>query len=154
MIRRKFLSGSLALGVGTISVSSFATGIAAPSRLTINQAMQAKNEQAVMDLLFKGVTATPDNGVELSAPFIVTPGTGATVAVSCNDISATAIAITATNLQRPLVAYVVLHDALAAVSVRMQLKRTSPVNAYILTERGLFSSSRIIKVTNGGYGAW
>jgi predicted secreted protein len=103
-------------------------------------------------MLFPGMEAEQSELVRLSAPYLTMSHQATTVGVDYDSGRAQAIAITATNAKHPLVALAKFHDAAGGFATRMRLERTSRVNAYVLTARGPFAASRIVKVTRGGYG--
>lgn len=153
MERRLFLKSAAALGVPIVAGSgNFLARLAAASDRKVRVVFEATREDEIVNILFSGMEAEPSEHVRLAAPYITTPHQAAAVRVSYNSEPAQAIAITTTNAKHPLVALAMFHVAAGGFGTRIRLDRTSPVNAYVLTARGLFTSSRVVKVTRGGYG--
>ncbi|WP_193369406.1 thiosulfate oxidation carrier protein SoxY [Pelagibius marinus] len=148
MERRDFLMGAAACGallVGGAIVPAWAGDGAAA-------AFAANSEDEVLARLFPGLTARPSDAVDLIAPYLATPGQAIMVRAAYRREPAQGIAITAPDAERPLVALAVLQRSAGVFGLRLRLQRSSPVVAYVLSESGLYSATRRIKVTRGGYG--
>lgn len=153
MERRSFLKCAAALGaVFAAGGSDFMTRPAAATGRTARGVFEATGEDEVISILFPGMKAEQSRSIRLAAPYLTTPREAIAVGVGCNSEQAQAIAITATNSRHPLVAFAVFHLAASGFRTRMCLDRTSSVSGYVLTASGLFMSSRVVKVTRGGYG--
>jgi hypothetical protein len=72
--------------------------------------------------------------------------------VDCDREFVQAIAITARDATHPLVTLAILRGSAGSFSARVRFRETSPVTAWALTETGLLTASRTIKITRGGYG--
>ncbi len=148
MERRDFLMGAAALGAllagGPFVPARAADGAAA--------AFAATSEDQVLASLFPGLPARPSDAVELAAPYLATPGQAIMVRAAYRREPVQGIAITAPDAERPLVALAVLQRSAGVFGLRLRLQRSSPVVAYVLTESGLYSATRRVKVTRGGYG--
>ncbi|MEO3431401.1 thiosulfate oxidation carrier protein SoxY [Pelagibius sp. CAU 1746] len=148
MERRVFLQGAAACGLAMLGgavLPAVARGAAAT-------AFDARREDEVLSLLFPGLRPRPSASVELSVPYLATPGQAIMVRAAYRREPVQGLAITAPKAGRPLVALAVLQNAAGAFGLRMRLERSSPVVAYVLTQSGLYSAARRVKVTYGGYG--
>jgi predicted secreted protein len=153
MERRLFLKSAAAFGavsIGRPDLLLNRPAIAADRAVRV--AFEATSEREALNMLFPGMGAQRSGLLRLSAPYLTTPRQTTTVRVDYVPEQAEAIAITATNSDHPLIALTMFHVAAGGFATRIRLKRTSRINAYVLTAQGLFTASRDVKVTRGGYG--
>lgn len=155
MDRRQFLLGC---GLGSLVFLDGPSGVLSRSMAAdggnVNSAFDAVSEADALAALFGVRHATPSRRIHLSAPFTTTVPTGAQLKVRSNIVGARAIAIMVDKSEHPLAAFARLHRSKCFLSAKIHLSQTARVTAYVHTDGGVFSSSKIIKVTMGGYGMY
>lgn len=153
MQRRQFVKSALAGGLVMFGAAHVA---AIPSPRTyvpdVARAFASANETEVLTALFGTARSTSSEQLRLYAPFIAMPGLGVQITVRSDLRGACSLAIIVRDASRPLAAYVRLDGARSTFSSTLALENTSVVSVYVMTSKGVFSTSSTIKVTRGGYG--
>ena len=153
MKRRTLLQ--YALTGGTLSIAA-AAGLLTPARVLAASwpggTFDATSEKTVLAALFGDSKITPSDAVVLHTP---RQGNGEAVPVSVEtqlgDVEK--IAVTAAGNPRPLCSAVTLRSpAQGYYSVRIKLRETSPVTAYVKAGGKVYSATANVKITIGGYG--
>lgn len=153
MKRRALLQYALAGGTLTIAGSA---GLLTPVRVLAESwprhTFDTTSEKAVLEALFGDSEITPSDAVVLHAP---RQGSSEAVPVSVetklHDVEK--IAITAAGNPTPLCSAVLLKvPAQGYYSVRIKLRETSPVTAYVQAGGKIYSATANVKITIGGYG--
>ena len=106
--------------------------------------------QALTELLGTYRT-TPSDQITLKLPEIADNGAVVRVTVSTTLENVESISIVVEKNPRPLVAsFELMSRALPEVSSRIKMAETSLVAAVVKTDTGIYSTSRVVKVTRGG----
>jgi len=153
MNRRDFLtsvttcSALTLVGFGQLLASQ--PVLAAP---VLDRAFAARGEAEALRVLFGFERSQPCERVVLGAPFVTAPGLGLRIKIRCDRPGAHAIAVTIREAEHPLATIVRLHGADCFFGTDLRMERSSTVTAHVLVDGGLFSASKAIKVTRGGYG--
>lgn len=153
MDRRSFLQNLTICSLLTV-VEPAAVFVSRPALAgpILDRAFEARGEAEVLQALFGVERSQPCDRVVLEAPFMSAPGMGARIKVHSDRPAAHAIAVTISEADYPLAAIVRLQGARCFFCTDLRLERSSTVSAHVLTNDGLFSAARTIKVTRGGYG--
>jgi predicted secreted protein len=155
MDRRSLLKSALGGGIliltGLPAASRPIAGIGATD---IEAALGASSEQEALRILFGQPQSQPSSSVKIAAPYLTTPGMPFSATISADLKNARTVALTLDRAAHPLAAFVRLSGAPCFFSTRLQLPETMTVTAHVQTDDGVFSASRTVKVTNGGYGMW
>lgn len=152
MHRRQLLANAAAFGLVTAAAPAIAFAPARASTRTMAEAFTASSEAEALDILFPGLAGQAEDTVRLTLPWMAARGMPVVARVECDRKVTQAIAITAANAARPLVTLAILMGTTGSFSARIMVPETTPVTAWVLTEAGLLTASRTIKVTRGGYG--
>jgi predicted secreted protein len=152
MERRSFLTGLA--GIAALALDGPAM-LVRPANAAVSRMRDAFNladEAEVRRFLFPGLNARESSRVAVTLPNMAKPGQGMMVRVDYEFEPAQAIAITAENEPRPLIAFAAFHVGAASFAARIRLTRTTALRAYVLSKSGLSAASRTVKITRGGYG--
>jgi sulfur-oxidizing protein SoxY len=151
--RRVFLKGSLA--AGTIGVAAGA-GLLAPQAVIAawnEAAFKAKSIDDALTAAMGGASNTASDAIKIKAPDIAENGAVVPVSVSTDMAGAESIALLAEGNASPMVATFELGEgALADVSTRIKMGKTSDVIAVVKANGKLYSARKSVKVTIGGCG--
>ncbi|MCB1772623.1 MAG: thiosulfate oxidation carrier protein SoxY [Gammaproteobacteria bacterium] len=151
--RRVFLKGSLA--AGTIGVAAGA-GLLAPQAVIAawnEAAFKAKSIDDALTAALGGASNTASDAIKIKAPDIAENGAVVPVSVSTDMAGAQSIALLAEGNASPLVATFELGaGAMADVSTRIKMGKTSDVIAVVKADGKLYSARKSVKVTIGGCG--
>jgi sulfur-oxidizing protein SoxY len=116
-------------------------------------AFESDSTDGVMKELFGSTSTTPSDAVVLTAPDIAENGAVVPITVSTSLEGAESIGIIVTENPSPLVAsFDLTPDAVAEVSTRIKMGKTSDVVAVVKANGQLYSASKNVKVTIGGCG--
>jgi sulfur-oxidizing protein SoxY len=116
-------------------------------------AFESDSTDGVMKALYGATSATPSDAVVLTAPDIAENGAVVPITVSTTLDGAESIGIIVTENPSPLVAsFDLTTDAVAEVSTRIKMGKTSDVVAVVKANGQLYSASKNVKVTIGGCG--
>ena len=142
--RRKWLGGVLAL-CGTALL---------PARLLAGiTAFKATSTQAVLDDLFKGLPIEQSDAVNLRTPDIAENGAVVPVTVSTDISGVESIALVVDENPNPLSgSFTLTPDAVANISFRVKMGKSSTVRALVKTSDKVYMATREVKVTIGGCG--
>ena len=117
------------------------------------EAFAATEADAAMSTLFGTNQATASDQITLKVPEIAENGAVVPVTISTTLADVESISIVVKNNPRPLVAsFEIPAGTLPDVSSRIKMGETSDVTAVVKTADGLYSTSRLVKVTIGGCG--
>ena len=151
--RRVFLKGSLA--AGTIGVAAGA-GLLAPQAVIAawnEAAFKAKSIDDALTAAMGGASNTASDAIKIKAPDIAENGAVVPVSVSTDMAGAESIALLAEGNASPMVATFDLGPgAMADVSTRIKMGKTSDVIAVVKANGKLYSARKSVKVTIGGCG--
>jgi sulfur-oxidizing protein SoxY len=143
----------LALIGGTLAASG-AAGLLAPSRALAKRtadAFAARSQTDVLAALFGTTQATPSEQISIEAPVQGTSeSVPLTVSAQLGDVELIAI-VTGANAH-PLCATLATRGANPYLRTRIRMARTEAVTAYVKAGGRLYSASRQVKITAGGYG--
>jgi sulfur-oxidizing protein SoxY len=146
LLRLGLISGTLA--------ASGAAGLLAPSRALAQRtadAFAATSQTDVLTALFGTTQATPSDKISIEAPVQGTSeSVPLTVSAQLDDVELIAI-VTGANTH-PLCATLSTSGASPYVRTRIKMARTEAVTAYVKAGGRLYSVSRQVKITAGGYG--
>lgn len=152
MERRSFLAGLAGIAALALDRHGMMVAPASAAASRMRHAFDLTDEVEVRRILFPGLAARESSRVALALPYMARPGQGMMVRVDYGYEPVQAIAITAENEPRPLIAVAAFHVGAASFAVRIRLARTTALRAYVLTGSGLFAATRTVKITRGGYG--
>ncbi len=142
--RRQWLGGLLALGATALLPTRLFAGLAA---------FNATDTEAVLDDLFKGLPIEQSDAVNLRTPDIAENGAVVPVTVSTDITGVESITLVVDENPNPLSASFTLSpDAVANVSFRVKMGKSSTVRALIKTSDKVYMATREVKVTIGGCG--
>jgi sulfur-oxidizing protein SoxY len=117
------------------------------------KAFESESADAVMKELFGSTDAAASDAVTLTAPDIAENGAVVPVSVTTTLDGVESIGIIVTENPSPLVAsFDLTPDAVADVSTRIKMGKTSDVVAIVKADGKLYSASKNVKVTIGGCG--
>lgn len=146
MKRRNFLQAAVAFAVSMATLPSMLW--ARPK-----EAFAATSPSDVVTNLYPGKTVTVSDKIKLKAPAIAENGAVVPITVSTDLANVTNISVLVDENPNPLaVAFDLTPDAVANVSIRLKMGKTSNVTALVATSDGLFSATQEVKVTIGGCG--
>ena len=153
MKRRSFLKGTLAGGTVAVAVGA---GLLSPRSVLAAWPESAFNAKSVSDAM-SNLFGTADNktsgAIKIKAPDIAENGAVVPVSVSADMAGVESIALLAEGNASPLVATFALGaGALADVSTRIKMGKTSDVIAVVKAGGKLHSARKSVKVTIGGCG--
>jgi sulfur-oxidizing protein SoxY len=153
MKRRIFLKGTLATGALGVAASS---GLLAPRSVLAawsKDAFEAKDINSALSSLLGSSNLTASNRIKVKAPDIAENGAVVPVSVSTDLEGVESINIVVEKNQNPLTANFVLGaGAIADVSTRIKMGKTSSVLAVVKAGGKLYSTGKEVKVTIGGCG--
>lgn len=116
-------------------------------------AFDADNLDAAMQALFGGESATESDAIALKAPDIAENGAVVPVSVQTDMPNVESITILVENNPSPMAAsFELTPDAIADVSTRLKMGKTSNVIALVKAEGKLYATKKEVKVTIGGCG--
>ncbi len=151
--RRVFLRGSLA--AGTVGVAASA-GLLTPQAVIAawnEKAFQAKSIDDALTAAMGSASNTASDTIKIKAPDIAENGAVVPVSVSSDMAGVESIALLAEGNASPLVATFMLGEgAVADVSTRIKMGKTSDVIAVVKSGGKLHSARKSVKVTIGGCG--
>jgi sulfur-oxidizing protein SoxY len=151
--RRVFLRGSLA--AGTVGVAASA-GLLTPQAVIAawnEKAFQAKSIDDALTAAMGEASNTASDAIKIKAPDIAENGAVVPVSVSSDLPEVESIALLAEGNASPLVATFMLGEgAVADVSTRIKMGKTSDVIAVVKSGGKLHSTRKSVKVTIGGCG--
>jgi len=151
--RRVFLRGSLA--AGTVGVAASA-GLLTPQAVIAawnEKAFQAKSIDDALTAAMGEASNTASDAIKIKAPDIAENGAVVPVSVSSDLPGVESIALLAEGNASPLVATFMLGEgAVADVSTRIKMGKTSDVIAVVKSGGKLHSARKSVKVTIGGCG--
>jgi sulfur-oxidizing protein SoxY len=117
------------------------------------KAFEAKSSSDAMDALFGSTDATESSAVVLGAPDIAENGAVVPISVSSTLDKVESISIIVDKNPSPLAASFDLGPgAVADVSTRLKMGKTSNVIAVVKADGKLYSAQKEVKVTIGGCG--
>jgi sulfur-oxidizing protein SoxY len=151
--RRVFLKGSLAAGTVGVAVGA---GLLAPQAVVAAWNEKAFKAESVDDALAAAMgeaSNTASDAIKIKAPDIAENGAVVPVSVSTDMADVESIALLAEGNNTPLVATFTLGEgAIADVSTRIKMGKTSDVIAIVKSGGKLHSARKSVKVTIGGCG--
>jgi sulfur-oxidizing protein SoxY len=151
--RRVFLKGSLAAGTVGAAVGA---GLLAPQAVVAAWNEKAFKSESVDDALAAAMgeaSNTASDAIKIKAPDIAENGAVVPVSVSTDMADVESIALLAEGNNTPLVATFMLGEgAVADVSTRIKMGKTSDVIAVVKSGGKLHSARKSVKVTIGGCG--
>ena len=151
--RRVFLKGSLAAGTVGVAVGA---GLLAPQAVVAAWNEKAFKAESVDDALAAAMgeaSNTASDAIKIKAPDIAENGAVVPVSVSTDMADVESIALLAEGNNTPLVATFMLGEgAIADVSTRLKMGKTSDVIAIVTSGGKLHSARKSVKVTIGGCG--
>jgi len=151
--RRVFLKGSLAAGTVGVAVGA---GLLTPQAVIAawnEAAFQAKSVDDALTAAMGEASNTASDAIKIKAPDIAENGAVVPVSVSAEMAGVESIALLAEGNASPLVATFTLGaGALADVSTRIKMGKTSDVIAVVKAGGKLHSARKSVKVTIGGCG--
>ena len=151
--RRVFLKGSLAAGTVGVAVGA---GLLAPQAVVAAWNEKAFKAESVDDALAAAMgeaSNTASDAIKIKAPDIAENGAVVPVSVSTDMADVESIALLAEGNNTPLVATFTLGEgAIADVSTRIKMGKTSDVIAVVKSGGKLHSARKSVKVTIGGCG--
>jgi len=151
--RRVFLKGSLAAGTVGVAVGA---GLLTPQAVVAawnESAFQAKSVDDALTAALGEASNTASEAIKIKAPDIAENGAVVPVSVSADIAGVESIALLAEGNNTPLVATFALGaGALADVSTRIKMGKTSDVIAVVKAGGKLHSARKSVKVTIGGCG--
>ena len=136
------------------SLLALASTALLPARLFASTAaFGATDTQAVLDDLFKGLPIEESDAVNLKAPDIAENGAVVPVTVSTDISGVENIVLIVDENPNPLSAsFTLTPDAVANISFRVKMGKSSTVRAMVKTTDKVYMTSREVKVTIGGCG--
>ena len=151
--RRVFLKGSLAAGTVGAAVGA---GLLTPQAVVAAWNEKAFKAESVDDALAAAMgeaSTTASDAIKIKAPDIAENGAVVPVSVSTDMANVESIALLAEGNKTPLVATLMLGEgAVADVSTRIKMGKTSDVIAIVKSDGKLLSARKSVKVTIGGCG--
>ncbi|MDJ0740126.1 MAG: thiosulfate oxidation carrier protein SoxY [Gammaproteobacteria bacterium] len=151
--RRVFLKGSVAAGTVGIAVGA---GLLAPQAVLAawpKAAFEAKSIDDALKNAMGDASSSASDAIKIKAPDIAENGAVVPVSVSASLDGAESIALLAEGNAQPLVAtFAMGAGALADVSTRIKMGKTSDVIAIVKAGGKLHSARKSVKVTIGGCG--
>jgi sulfur-oxidizing protein SoxY len=153
MKRRIFLKGSLATSALGIAISS---GLIAPRSVLAawaKDAFEAKDINSALTSLLGSSELTASDKIKIKAPDIAENGSVVPVSVSTSIADVESINIVVEKNPNPMTANFILGaSAIADVSTRIKMGKTSSVLAVVKAGGKLYSTGKEVKVTIGGCG--
>jgi len=153
MKRRIFLKGTLATGALGVAAG---TGLLSPRRVLAawsKEAFEAKDVNSALSSLLGSSDLTASDKVKIKAPDIAENGAVVPVSVSTDMEGVESINIVVEKNPNPMTANFVLGTgAIANVSTRIKMGKTSSVLAVVKAGGKLYSTGKEVKVTIGGCG--
>jgi sulfur-oxidizing protein SoxY len=153
MKRRIFLRGTLATGVVGIAAG---TGLLTPRSVLAawsKEAFEAQDVNTALSSLLGSSDLAASDKIKIKAPDIAENGAVVPVSVSTDIEGVESINIVVEKNQSPLTANFVLGaGAIADVSTRIKMGKTSSVLAVVKAGGKLYSTGKEVKVTIGGCG--
>jgi len=151
--RRVFLRGSLA--AGTVGVAASA-GLLTPQAVIAawnEKAFKAKSVDDALAAAMGSASNAASDAIKIKAPDIAENGAVVPVSISSDLPGVESIALLAAGNASPLVATFMLGEgAVANVSTRIKMGKTSDVIAVVKSGGKLHSARKSVKVTIGGCG--
>jgi len=151
--RRVFLKGSLAAGTVGVAVGA---GLLTPQAVIAawnEAAFQAKSVDDALSAALGEASNTASDAIKIKAPDIAENGAVVPVSVAADIAGVESIALLAEGNASPLVATFALGaGAIADVSTRIKMGKTSDVIAVVKAGGKLHSARKSVKVTIGGCG--
>jgi sulfur-oxidizing protein SoxY len=146
----KFITG------GSVTLVALASGLLTPQQVWAawpKQAFEADNLDAALKALFEGEAAEESDVITLKAPDIAENGAVVPVSVQTELHNVESISILVENNPSPLAAsFELTPEAVADVSTRIKMGKTSSVIAMVKADGKLFMTKKEVKVTIGGCG--
>jgi sulfur-oxidizing protein SoxY len=146
----KFITG------GSVTLVALASGLLTPQQVWAawpKQAFEADNLDAALKALFEGAAAEESDAITLKAPDIAENGAVVPVSVQTELPNVESISILVENNPSPLAAsFELTPEAVADVSTRIKMGKTSSVIAMVKADGKLFMTKKEVKVTIGGCG--
>lgn len=142
--RRQYLGGMLALcGAALLPGRLFAS----------SAAFSASSTDSALEALFPGLSVEESDAVNLRTPDIAENGAVVPVTVSTDLADVQSISLIVDANPNPLSAsFDLTPDAVAEVSLRVKMGKSSTVRALVKTSDKVYMASREVKVTIGGCG--
>ena len=151
--RRVFLKGSMAAGTLGVAVSA---GLLAPQAVVAawnEKAFRAKSVDEALAAAMGDAASTASEKIKIKAPDIAENGAVVPVSIAADIGDVESIALLAEGNDSPLVATFMLGSgAVADVSTRIKMGKTSDVIAVVKAGGKLHSARKSVKVTIGGCG--
>ncbi|MGB5495746.1 MAG: thiosulfate oxidation carrier protein SoxY [Sedimenticolaceae bacterium] len=151
--RRVFLKGSIAAGTLGVAVSA---GLLAPRAVIAawnEKAFQAKSVDEALAAAMGEASNTASDTIKIKAPDIAENGAVVPVSVASDMPGVESIGLFAEGKASPVVATFALGaGAIADVSTRIKMGKTSDVIAVVKAGGKLYSARKSVKVTIGGCG--
>ena len=117
------------------------------------KAFTADNLEDALQALFGGEGAEPSEAIQLKIPEVAENGAVVPVSVKTDLEKVASITILVENNPSPLAASFTLPaEAIADVSTRIKMGKTSRVIALVRADGGLYATHQEVKVTIGGCG--
>ena len=153
MQRRTSLKGTLA---GSAVAVAAGAGLLSPQAVLAawpKAAFEAKDVDSAMSSLLGSADNTPSGDIKIKAPDIAENGAVVPITVTSSIASVESIAIIASKNGTPLAANFKLGaGAMADVSTRIKMGKTSDVIAVVKSGGKAFTARKNVKVTIGGCG--
>ena len=147
--RRLFLHGTAA-AASLLAVPRAILAAAWPEK-----AFSASVASQAMIELFGTDQTTASAAISLTAPEVAENGAVVPVSVKTTLDNVSSVSILVAKNPRPLaISFDIPPGTLPDVSCRIKMGQTSQVMAVVLTDSGLYSTSREVRVTVGGCGGW
>lgn len=151
--RRVFLKGSLAAGTVGVAVGA---GLLTPQAVIAawnESAFQAKSIDDALTAAMGGNSHTASDAIKIKAPDIAENGAVVPVSVAAEMAGVESITLLAEGNNTPLLAIFTLGaGAVADVSTRIKMGKTSDVIAVVKAGGKMHSARKSVKVTIGGCG--
>jgi len=151
--RRVFLKGSMAAGTVGVAVGA---GLLTPQAVIAawnEAAFQAKSVDDALSAAMGTASNAASDAIKIKAPDIAENGAVVPVSVAADMAGVESIALLAEGNASPLVATFTLGaGAIADVSTRIKMGKTSDVIAVVKAGGKLHSARKSVKVTIGGCG--
>jgi sulfur-oxidizing protein SoxY len=153
MNRRLFLK-HITFGGGLAAVCG--VGLLIPYRLpaaTIpDDVFTADSESTVLHSLFGDLQPVTDERIHMDIPYLAMRGRGVDLKTWADMDDVDTIAIITAGNTHPLNTCLLLSGAKPYFSSRIRVEQSSAVSAYFRAGSALYSTTRHIKITAGGYG--
>ena len=151
--RRIFLKS---LMIGGATFVALGSGLVTPQRAWAawaKEAFDAENMDDAMQALFDGASAEESDAITLKAPDIAENGAVVPISVKTDIPNVESVTLLVENNPAPMTAsFQLTPEAIADVSTRIKMGKTSNVVAIVKSDGKLYATKKEVKVTIGGCG--